>query len=85
MDARTLSPPTFLVMPQQAPTTRAPTSPLDPYTDQALLKPWPLYRELREMGSAVWLEKYEMFALTRYDVVVKALRDSEAFRRRSAS
>jgi cytochrome P450 len=27
----------------------------------------------------VWLEKYKMFALTRYDVVVKALRDSEAF------
>jgi cytochrome P450 len=57
----------------------APTSALDPYTDQALLRPWPLYRELREMGPAVWLEKYEMFALTRYDVVVKALRDSEAF------
>jgi cytochrome P450 len=60
-------------------TIRMPTSTLDPYADQALLKPWPLYRELREMGPAVWLEKYEMFALTRYDVVVKALRDSEAF------
>jgi cytochrome P450 len=58
---------------------RAPTSTLDPYTDQALLNPWPLYRELREMGPTVWLEKYEMFALTRYDVVVKALRDWEAF------
>jgi cytochrome P450 len=31
------------------------------------------------MGPTVWLEKYEMFALTRYDVVVKALRDWEAF------
>jgi cytochrome P450 len=31
------------------------------------------------MGPAVWLEKYRMFALTRYDVVVKALRDWEAF------
>jgi cytochrome P450 len=55
------------------------TSTLDPYTDQALLNPWPLYRELREMGPAVWLEKYGMFALTGYDVVVKALRDWEAF------
>ena len=60
-------------------TMNAPTSTLDPYTDQALLNPWPPYRELREMGPAVWLEKYRMFALTRYDVVVKALRDWEAF------
>ena len=58
---------------------KAPASTLDPYTDQALLKPWPLYHELREMGPAVWLEKYRMFALTRYDVVVKALRYWEAF------
>src|SRR5258707_12844015 len=58
----------------------APISTLDPYTDQALLNPWPLYHELREMGPVVWLQKYGMFALTRYDVVVKALRDWEAFR-----
>jgi cytochrome P450 len=58
---------------------QAPTSRLDPYADEALLNPWPLYRELREMGPVVWLESYRMFALTRYDGVVKALRDSEAF------
>ena len=61
------------------PQEKAPTSTLDPYADQALLNPSPLYRELREMGPVVWLEKYGMFALTRYDVVVKALRDWEAF------
>jgi cytochrome P450 len=59
--------------------SKAPTSTLDPYTDQALLNPWPLYRELREMGPAVWLEKYGMFAFTRYESVLKALRDWEAF------
>jgi cytochrome P450 len=58
---------------------RALASTLDPYADQALLNPWPLYRELREMAPVVWLEKYRMFALTRYDVVVKVLRDWEAF------
>jgi cytochrome P450 len=58
---------------------RAPTSTLDPYTDRALLNPWPLYRELREMGPVAWLETHRLFALTRYDVVVKALRDWEAF------
>jgi len=58
---------------------RALASTLDPYADQALLNPWPLYRDLREMAPVVWLEKYRMFALTRYDVVVKVLRDWEAF------
>src|SRR3981081_4419335 len=34
------------------PAEKAPTSTLASYTDQALLNPWPLYRELREMGPA---------------------------------
>jgi len=59
--------------------TEAPASTLDPYTDQALLNPWPLYRELRGMGPVVWLKKYAMFAVTRYDAVMKALRDWQAF------
>jgi cytochrome P450 len=58
---------------------KAPSSTLDPYTDETLLNPWPVYRELREMGPAVWLEKYRMFALTGYDAVVKALRDWQTF------
>jgi cytochrome P450 len=66
-------------LPMNTSTTRALASTLDPYTDQALLNPWPLYRELREMGPVVWLEKHQMFALTRYDVVLKVLRDWEAF------
>jgi cytochrome P450 len=60
-------------------TARVPASTLDPYTDHALLNPWPLYRELRDMGPAVRLEKYGMFAVTRYDAVVKVLRDWESF------
>ena len=84
MDARTQPVQRFITAPEQAltinsSTTGAPTSTLDPYADQTLLNPWPLYRELREMGPAVWLEKYRMFALTRYDAVVKVLRDWGAF------
>jgi hypothetical protein len=45
----------------------APRSDHDPYTDEALLNPWPGYKQLRDAGPAVWLPKYEMFALTRYD------------------
>jgi cytochrome P450 len=66
-------------LPASPATMRGTTSTLDPYTDEALLNPWPLYRELREMGSVVWLVRYGMFAITRYDAVVKALRDWEAF------
>jgi hypothetical protein len=52
---------------------KAPTSTRDPYTNEALLNPWPLYGELRATGPAVRLKKYGMFALTRYDAVAKAL------------
>ena len=46
-----------------------PISHLDPYSDRALIDPWPTYGELQDAGPAVWLSKYDMFALTRYDSV----------------
>jgi hypothetical protein len=46
---------------------KAPISHLDPYSSQALIEPWPIYAELQDAGPAVWLSKYEMFALTRYE------------------
>ena len=58
---------------------KAPASDYDPYTDAALLNPWPGYRQLRDAGPAVWLPQYEMFALTRYTSVRDALRDWETF------
>jgi cytochrome P450 len=57
----------------------APWSDHDPYTDKALLDPWPGYRQLRDAGPAVWLPQYEMFALTRYDSVRRALENGESF------
>ena len=57
----------------------APSSDYDPYTDQALLNPWPGYKRLRDAGPAVWLPKYRMFALTRYDSVRRALTEWESF------
>ncbi|HSS23071.1 MAG TPA: cytochrome P450 [Mycobacterium sp.] len=57
----------------------APWSDHDPYADAALLDPWPGYKNLRDAGPAVWLPKYEMFALTRYDSVRRALQDWESF------
>src|ERR1700688_1752015 len=66
-------------MPPTTPSGRTPVSRLDPYSDDALAEPWQTYTDLQNMGSAVWLEKYEMFALTRYDSVVRALKDATAF------
>ena len=56
-----------------------PWSDYDPYTDQALLNPWPGYKRLRDAGPAVWLPKYRMFALTRYDSVRRALTEWASF------
>jgi len=55
----------------------------DPYTDAALLDPWPGYKKLRDAGPAVWLTKYKMFALTRYDSVRRALLDWQSFTSRN--
>jgi cytochrome P450 len=60
-------------------TTETPISHLDPYSDRALIDPWPIYAELQDAGPVVWLSKYEMFALTRYDSVFKALHDPSSF------
>ena len=61
------------------PSENCPVSELDPYSDDALIDPWAVYGELQRLGSAVWLNKYRMFALTRYDSVLRALKDVNTF------
>ena len=58
---------------------KTPISNLDPYSDQALIDPWPTYIALQDAGPAVWLSKYKMFALTRYDSALKALQNPSSF------
>jgi len=60
-------------------TQGTPVSDIDPYSDESLILPWPSYAKLQGMGSAVWLERYEMFALTRYESVARALKDDDVF------
>jgi hypothetical protein len=60
--------------PTQVAETSVPVSGVDPYSDEVLIEPWQAYRELRDLGAAVWLTRYQMFALTRYDSEVKASR-----------
>ena len=59
--------------------SRIPQSDYDPYHDGALPHPFPGYDMLRDLGPAVWLTKYEMYALTRYSSVKQALSDDTNF------
>jgi cytochrome P450 len=63
----------------ESPVTGAPVSDLDLHADSALLDPYPLYRELRGAGGAVWMRRYGMFALPRYADVRNALANWQVF------
>ncbi|MFT3866428.1 MAG: cytochrome P450 [Solirubrobacterales bacterium] len=62
-----------------SPVAAAPTSDIDLHTDAALLDPYPLFKELRDLGGAVWMSRYGMFALSRYEDIRAALGDWESF------
>lgn len=52
---------------------------LDLFSDEVLHDPFPHYRELRDMGPAVYFTKYGLYGLFRYDQVREALSDWETF------
>lgn len=52
-----------------------PESDLDLFCDAALTDPYPGYRELRDLGAAVWMRSLSMFALSRFEEVRDALRN----------
>ncbi len=49
------------------------TSGIDLFTDDAIHDPYGLYRELRDLGPAVWLDEHEVWCLSRYEEVRDAL------------
>lgn len=57
----------------------APTSDLELFSDDVLSDPWATYSSLRELGSTVWLEQYDMFVHPRFDECRAALRDWETY------
>lgn len=59
--------------------TQRPESDLDLFCDAALADPYPRYRELRDLGAAVWIRPIGMFALSRFDDVRNALRNWQVF------
>jgi cytochrome P450 len=59
--------------------TTTPHSDLDLYTEEAILSPYENYRTLRDLGPAVWLEQYQVWAVARYRDVYDALHDHDTF------
>jgi cytochrome P450 len=58
---------------------QAPASDLELYTDAALTDPYPIYKELRDLGPAVFLNRYGLYVLPRYDGVRAALGNWQVF------
>jgi hypothetical protein len=63
-------------------TAVAPTLPVsdaDPFSAEVLEDPLPFQQELREAGPVVWLSRYGVYALGRYEHVHAALTDWQRF------
>ncbi|MFJ9900876.1 cytochrome P450 [Streptomyces sp. NPDC091280] len=56
-----------------------PASDVDPFAVEVLLDPEPLHRDLREAGPVVYLSRYDVHALARYEQVHAALVDWQRF------
>jgi cytochrome P450 len=51
----------------------------DPFSLENLADPYPLHERLREAGPVVWLEQYQVYAVSRYEHVYDILTDFETF------
>jgi cytochrome P450 len=58
---------------------KAPESDLDPFTETHLDDPYPDYRALRDQAPAVYLTRYGVWAVPRYDDCRALLGDWETF------
>lgn len=58
---------------------RAPVFGGELFSDAGITNPYERYREIRNLGPAVWLPREKVFAVGRYDDVRQALGDHETF------
>lgn len=58
---------------------KIPTSSVDLYGDEVLLDPYPTYAKLRDLGSAVYLDKVDAYFVGRFQDVRAALTDWQTF------
>ena len=54
-------------------------SDIDLFADAALADPYPLYRELRDIGPAVWLERHDCWFVGRHEELRRALGDWQTY------
>lgn len=59
--------------------TRPATADVDLFADDVLVDPYPIYTQLRDLGSVVHLPANDVYVLTRYDVIRDALADWETY------
>jgi hypothetical protein len=57
----------------------APALAVDPFSDEFLRDPFRWHTRLREAGPVVWLEKYQIWGMARYQEVHEALRDWQTY------
>ncbi|WP_420440858.1 cytochrome P450, partial [Candidatus Poriferisodalis sp.] len=55
-------------------TAKSPSIDIDLFSDEAIADPYPLYEQVRNVGAVVWLEPYDMWAISRFEDVRAALR-----------
>ena len=55
------------------------TTDVDLYDEELILSPYDAYRRLRDTAPAVWMDRYQVWAVTRYADVYAALHDHETF------
>lgn len=60
-------------------TSTFPCSDIDLWSEEVITFPYETYRELRDIGPAVWLDRYQTFVVTRYKDVYAALHDHASF------
>ncbi|MHC6219117.1 cytochrome P450 [Arthrobacter sp. MMS24-S77] len=63
--------------PQTIPVLSGPQD--DPYTDENLTNPYPLFERMRAAGPAVWLEKYGVLAFAGFEECKEILEDYRTF------
>ena len=51
---------------------------IDLFSDEATANPYPAYRAIRDAGPMVWLSRYDVWAIARFDDVRAALRADSA-------
>ena len=58
---------------------RTPASDIDFWSDEVVSNPYPYYKQLRDLGPAVWLTRYDCWAVVRHKELRDALLNSQVF------